>query len=45
MKILAASDIHGDSKLTKKLALQAEKENVDLSQNLPPANIYKSHFP
>jgi len=30
LKILAAGDIHGDSKLTKKLAEQAEKENVDL---------------
>jgi len=30
MKILAASDIHGESKLVKKLALQAESENVDL---------------
>ncbi|MFH1425613.1 MAG: metallophosphoesterase family protein [archaeon] len=29
-KILAASDTHGDSKLVKKLAAQAEKENVDL---------------
>lgn len=29
-KILAASDIHGESKLTKKLAEKAEKENVDL---------------
>ena len=26
LKILAASDIHGDSKITKKLALKAEKE-------------------
>ncbi len=30
LKILAASDIHGDSKLTKKLAEKAEKESVDL---------------
>lgn len=30
IKILAASDLHGDSRLTKKLALRAEKENVDL---------------
>lgn len=30
MKILAASDIHGDSKLVKKLASRAEKEKVDL---------------
>jgi len=30
LKILAVSDIHGDSKLVKKLALRAEKENVDL---------------
>ena len=30
MKILAASDIHGDSKQIKKLAEKAEKENVDL---------------
>ena len=30
LRILAASDLHGDSKLTKKLALLAEKENVDL---------------
>ena len=29
-RILAAGDIHGDSNLTKKLALKAEKENVDL---------------
>lgn len=29
-KILAASDIHGDSKLIKKLAEKAEKEKVDL---------------
>ena len=30
LRILAASDLHGDSKLTKRLALRAEKENVDL---------------
>ncbi len=30
MKILAASDIHGESKLVKKLADKAEKESVDL---------------
>ncbi len=30
LKILAASDIHGESKLAKKLAEKAEKENVDL---------------
>jgi len=30
MKILAASDLHGDSKLTKRLALRAEEEKVDL---------------
>jgi uncharacterized protein len=30
LKILAASDIHGDSKQIKKLAIQAEKEHVDL---------------
>lgn len=30
LKILAASDLHGDSKLVKKLAEKAEKENVDL---------------
>ena len=30
MKILASGDIHGDTTLVKKLALQAEKENVDL---------------
>jgi putative phosphoesterase len=30
MKILAASDLHGDSKAVKKLAKQAERENVDL---------------
>ena len=30
MRILAASDIHGDSKQIKKLAEKAEKENVDL---------------
>ncbi len=29
-RILAASDIHGDSKLAKRLAAKAEKENVDL---------------
>lgn len=29
-KILAASDIHGDTRATKKLAERAEKENVDL---------------
>lgn len=29
MKILAIGDIHGDSKLTQKLAEQATKENVD----------------
>lgn len=29
-KILAASDVHGDSAATKKLAEQAEKEKVDL---------------
>lgn len=30
MKILAASDIHGDSKAAEKLAKKAKKENVDL---------------
>jgi len=30
LKILAAGDIHGDSRLTKKLADKADKENVDL---------------
>jgi len=30
IRILAASDLHGDSRLTKKLALRAEKEAVDL---------------
>ena len=30
MKILAAGDIHGDSRLASKLAERAEKENVDL---------------
>lgn len=30
LKILAASDIHGESKTIKKLAIKAEKENVDL---------------
>src|SRR3990167_3788349 len=30
LKILAASDLHGDSRLTKKLAERAEKEKVDL---------------
>ncbi|MAG47932.1 hypothetical protein CL617_04965 [archaeon] len=30
MKILAASDIHGDLSLVKKLAEKADKENVDL---------------
>lgn len=29
-KILAAADLHGDSRQVKKLALKAEKENVDL---------------
>ncbi len=29
-KILAASDIHGDAKLTRELAKRAETENVDL---------------
>ena len=29
-RILAASDLHGDSKQVKKLAIKAEKENVDL---------------
>lgn len=29
-KILAAADIHGESRLAKKLAEKAEKENVDL---------------
>lgn len=30
LKILAAGDIHGDSRLTKKLAEKAEKEKADL---------------
>lgn len=30
MKILAASDIHGDTKLARSLATKAEKEKVDL---------------
>jgi len=30
LKILAAGDIHGDSRITKKLAERAERENVDL---------------
>jgi len=30
LKILAASDIHGDSKIAASLAKKAEKENVDL---------------
>ena len=30
MKILAAGDIHGDSRLVKRLAEKAKKENVDL---------------
>ena len=30
LRILAASDLHGDSKQAKKLAIKAEKENVDL---------------
>lgn len=30
LKILAASDLHGDSRIIKKLANTAEKENVDL---------------
>lgn len=30
LRILAASDLHGDAKATKRLAERAEKENVDL---------------
>ena len=30
LKILAAGDIHGDTNQAKKLAEQAEKENIDL---------------
>ncbi|MBS3091212.1 metallophosphoesterase family protein [Candidatus Pacearchaeota archaeon] len=30
LRILAAGDVHGDSRITKKLAEKAEKENVDL---------------
>jgi Icc-related predicted phosphoesterase len=30
LKVLAAADLHGDSKLARKLALRAEEENVDL---------------
>ncbi len=30
LKILAASDLHGDSRLTKRLAERAEKEKVDI---------------
>jgi uncharacterized protein len=30
MRILAASDIHGDTEITKRLAEQAERESVDL---------------
>ena len=30
LRILAASDVEGDTKLIKKLALRAEKENVDI---------------
>ncbi len=30
MKILAAGDIHGDTKLAKELSEKAKKENVDL---------------
>jgi len=30
LRILAASDIHGDSRLAKKLAEKAEKESIDL---------------
>ena len=30
LKILAAGDIHGDNKLTRRLAERADKENVDL---------------
>ena len=29
LKILAAGDIHGDTSQAKKLAEQAEKENID----------------
>lgn len=30
LKVLAAADLHGDSRLAKKLASKAERENVDL---------------
>ena len=30
LKILAASDLHGDSKATKRLAETAKREDVDL---------------
>jgi len=30
LKILAASDLHGDSRATRRLATKAEKENVDV---------------
>jgi len=30
LKILAAGDLHGDTKLAEKLAKQAQKEKVDL---------------
>ncbi len=30
LRVLAAADLHGDSRLAKKLALRAEEENVDL---------------
>lgn len=48
-KILAAGDIHGDSGLSKKLAEQASKENVDLvvlcgditSQRIDAQNLIK----
>jgi len=30
LKILAAGDLHGDSRISEKLAIKAEKENVDL---------------
>jgi len=30
LRILAASDLHGDSRVTRRLANKAEKENVDL---------------
>ena len=34
LRVLAAGDFHGDSDVAKKLAIKAEKENVDLTKFL-----------